>query len=100
VSDCARDAADTKRRELQARIADVQLEVRPGKRIRLAASAGASVFPHDGSNYESLLADADHRMYRDKASRRASLRVAASSPDFVAPVVVERRTPRAIPHSA
>ena len=30
-----------------------------GKRIRLAASAGAAVFPHDGTTYEELLADAD-----------------------------------------
>ena len=83
LSDCARDAADAKRRELQARVAEVQLEVRSGKRIRLTASAGASVFPYDGTNYESLLADADHRMYRDKASRRSPMRLAhPSAPNF------------------
>jgi hypothetical protein len=36
----------------------------------LAVSAGAAVFPHDGTTYETLLAEADHRMYRDKAARR------------------------------
>ena len=40
--------------------------------LRLAASAGAAVFPHDGKSYEALLAEADHRMYRDKAARRAA----------------------------
>src|SRR5207249_8365998 len=43
------------RRELQSKIAEIQLEVRAGKRLRLAASAGASVFPHDGTTYETLL---------------------------------------------
>ncbi len=45
----------------------------PGKRLRLAVSAGASVFPHDGTTYEALLADADQRMYRDKAARRGEV---------------------------
>ena len=71
LTDCSREAAETKRRELQERVADIRFEVRPGRSIRLAASAGVAVFPHDGSSYESLLADADQRMYRDKAARRA-----------------------------
>ncbi len=70
LADCSRDAADSKRRELQARIAEIQVEVRAGKRLRLGVSAGAAIFPHDGSTYEELLADADHLMYRDKAARR------------------------------
>ena len=41
--------------------------------MRLGASAGASVFPDDGTTYEALLADADHSMYRDKAARRGHL---------------------------
>ena len=75
LADCSREAADIKRRELQARIADIQLDVRSGKRVRLGASAGASVFPHDGTTYEALLADADHLMYRDKAARRGHVTV-------------------------
>ena len=47
----------------------------PAKRLRLAASAGAAVFPDDGATYETLLADADHRMYRDKAARRGHVAV-------------------------
>jgi diguanylate cyclase (GGDEF)-like protein/putative nucleotidyltransferase with HDIG domain len=73
LADCSPAAAETKRRELQQRVDAIELEVRPGKLLRLAASAGASVFPHDGLNYEALLADADHRMYRDKAARRGQL---------------------------
>ena len=70
LADCTREQVDFKVRELQARVNLIELEVRTGKRMRLAASAGAAVFPHDGTTYEALLADADHRMYRDKASRR------------------------------
>jgi len=70
LTDCSREAAEAKRHELQERIGQIEIEVRTGKRVRLAASAGAAVFPHDGSNYETLLAEADHRMYRDKAERR------------------------------
>src|SRR6185295_6257870 len=45
ISDCSREAADAKRRELQDRIAEIELEVRPGRRVHLAVSAGAAVFP-------------------------------------------------------
>jgi diguanylate cyclase (GGDEF)-like protein len=70
LADCPREQADLKVIELQARVNQIELEVRAGKRLRLAASAGASVFPHDGTTYEALLGDADQRMYRDKAARR------------------------------
>jgi diguanylate cyclase (GGDEF)-like protein len=80
LSDCSREAADLKRQELQDQIAEIQLEVRAGKRLQLAASAGASVFPHDGATYEALLADADQRMYRDKAARRGHLNVRTPAP--------------------
>ena len=85
LADCPRAAAETKRRELQLRVDAIELEVRPGKLLRLAASAGASVFPHDGLSYEALLADADHRMYRDKAARRGQLAMPHTSgpADFV-----------------
>src|SRR5262249_6447994 len=84
VSDCSREAADTKRHELQQRISELQIEVRAGKRLRLAASAGAAIYPHDGTTYEALLADADQRMYRDKAARRGHLSARSSAaPDVV-----------------
>ena len=74
LTDCSRETAELKRGELQERVAQIDVEVRPGKRLPLAVSAGAAVFPHDGTTYESLLAEADHRMYRDKAARRGQLR--------------------------
>jgi diguanylate cyclase (GGDEF)-like protein len=83
LADCTREVADLKRRELQARIAEIQVEVRGGAKIQLGASAGAAVFPHDGTTYEELLADADHFMYRDKAGRRGHGLVNASAPDFM-----------------
>ena len=83
LTGCTRETADAKRRELQSRIAEIQLDVRAGRRLRLAASAGAAVFPEDGATYEALLADADHRMYRDKAARRGRVPVPG------APVIAE-----------
>jgi diguanylate cyclase (GGDEF)-like protein/putative nucleotidyltransferase with HDIG domain len=91
LADCSREAADAKRRELQQRVSEIEIEVRAGKKITLAASAGAAVYPHDGATYEALLADADHRMYRDKAARRSQVavtRVKAPS-EFLAAEVYE-----------
>jgi diguanylate cyclase (GGDEF)-like protein/putative nucleotidyltransferase with HDIG domain len=73
LSDCSREAAEIKRRELQARLSKIELVVRPGRVTRLAVSAGAAVFPHDGATYETLLAEADQRMYRDKTVRRGDI---------------------------
>jgi diguanylate cyclase (GGDEF)-like protein/putative nucleotidyltransferase with HDIG domain len=70
LTDCTPEEVEVKVRELQTRVNAIELEVRTGKRMRLAASAGAAVFPQDGTTYEALLTEADHRMYRDKASRR------------------------------
>src|SRR5205823_3975032 len=76
-------AAEAKRIELQHRVSEINVEVRPGKLVRLAVSAGAAVFPHDGTTYETLLAEADHRMYRDKSARRGELGAApAASSEF------------------
>jgi diguanylate cyclase (GGDEF)-like protein len=96
LTDCTREAADAKRRELQSRIADIQLDVRASKRVRLAASAGAAVFPEDGATYEALLADADHRMYRDKAARRGhvSMPGTRAPADFIATDIFEPASPR------
>src|SRR5262249_4259281 len=76
LTDCSRETADIKCRELQDAVLKIQLEVRAGKKIPIGISVGASVFPHDGTTYEALLADADHRMYRNKAARRGELHVA------------------------
>jgi diguanylate cyclase (GGDEF)-like protein/putative nucleotidyltransferase with HDIG domain len=85
LADCSREAANAKRRELQSLVEEILLEVRPEKQLRLGISAGVSVFPEDGTTFEALLADADHRMYRDKAFRRGQLPVLHSAPaDFAA----------------
>ena len=78
LAECSREAAEAKRRELQERIGKIEIEVQAGTTLRLAASVGASVFPHDGTTYEALLADADQRMYTDKAVRRRRLQVTRS----------------------
>ena len=58
-------------------------EARPGRRVPLAISIGAAIFPHDGDTYEALLATADSRMYRDKTRRKqqTQLRSVATGTD-------------------
>ena len=70
LSGCGAGEAEHKRQELQAAVESVLFEARPGRRVPLAISVGAAVFPEDGESYESLLAAADSRMYRDKAARK------------------------------
>ncbi len=70
LSGCGADEAERKRVELQTAIDEVAFEARPGKRLQLGISIGAAVFPHDGNTYETLLATADSRMYRDKTQRK------------------------------
>jgi diguanylate cyclase (GGDEF)-like protein/putative nucleotidyltransferase with HDIG domain len=70
LSGCGGEEAERKRLELQRAIDGLQFEARPGKSLPLAISVGAAVFPHDGDTYETLLATADSRMYRDKTRRK------------------------------
>jgi len=67
---CGPDETENKRRELQEAVTATVFEPRPGTRIPLSISAGSAVFPQDGDSYESLLAKADSRMYRDKMMRK------------------------------
>jgi diguanylate cyclase (GGDEF)-like protein len=69
---CSGEEAEAKRRDLQSGVDAVRLEARPGKMIGLGISAGVAMFPVDGDAYESLLAIADARMYRDKTRRKKS----------------------------
>jgi diguanylate cyclase (GGDEF)-like protein len=78
---CAADEADARLRELQSAIEAVRFEARPGEVIDLSMSAGAAIYPIDGGGYESLLAIADARMYRDK-TRRKKGRVGIGTDDF------------------
>jgi diguanylate cyclase (GGDEF)-like protein/putative nucleotidyltransferase with HDIG domain len=70
LSGCGAEEAERKRLELQKAVDQVQFEARPGKMLPLSISIGASIFPHDGDSYETLLATADSRMYRDKTRRK------------------------------
>jgi len=70
LSGCGSDEAERKRLELQRAVDSLQFEPRPGKILALAISVGAAIFPHDGESYETLLATADSRMYRDKTRRK------------------------------
>jgi diguanylate cyclase (GGDEF)-like protein len=70
LSGCGGDEAERKRLELQRAVDTLQFEPRPGKVLPLAISIGAAIFPHDGDSYETLLATADSRMYRDKTRRK------------------------------
>jgi diguanylate cyclase (GGDEF)-like protein/putative nucleotidyltransferase with HDIG domain len=70
LSGCGGEEAERKRLELQRAVDQLLFEARPGKTLPLAISVGASVFPHDGNTYETLLATADGRMYRDKTRRK------------------------------
>src|SRR5580765_2287587 len=70
LSGCGAEEAERKRVELQKAVDQVQFEARPGKLLTLAISIGASIYPHDGDSYETLLATADSRMYRDKTRRK------------------------------
>jgi diguanylate cyclase (GGDEF)-like protein len=70
LSGCGGEEAEGKRLELQHAVDDLQFEARPGKILPLSISIGAAIFPHDGDSYETLLATADSRMYRDKTRRK------------------------------
>jgi hypothetical protein len=60
---------------MQRAVDDVMFEARPGRRVPLAVSVGAAIFPRDGRTYEELLSTADSRMYRDKTRRKQRGRV-------------------------
>jgi diguanylate cyclase (GGDEF)-like protein len=74
LAGCGFDEAENKRKELQDAISETVFEARPGTPVHLSISAGSAVFPHDGDSYESLLAKADSRMYRDKVARKSRTR--------------------------
>ena len=90
LSGCGAEEADRKRLELQRTVDDVLFEARPGRRLPLAISVGAAIYPQDGESYEALLATADSRMYRDKSRRKQRVQVqpAATGTDGVPAVNV------------
>jgi diguanylate cyclase (GGDEF)-like protein len=90
LAGCGREEAENKKVELQQAIDRVTFEPRPGNRLPLSISAGAAVFPHDGDSYETLLAKADSRMYRDKSLRKRDLSRQAANAAGVADTPVTR----------
>ena len=78
LPNCTREAAEIRRIELQERISRIRLELWPETIVPLGASAGVAVFPDDGTTHEVLIAEADRRMYQDKASRRSGRHRAAT----------------------
>ena len=84
---CNRDEAESKRRELQRGVERIHFEPVPGTPIPISISAGAAVFPHDGDTYETLLAVADQRMYKDKSGvkRNAPRQLSTARLDDVVP---------------
>jgi diguanylate cyclase (GGDEF)-like protein len=80
LADVGWEEAEYKRRELQDTVESLVFEGRPGVRVPLSISAGAAVFPHDGSTYEALLAKADRRMYRDKVVHKRGETAPAADP--------------------
>jgi diguanylate cyclase (GGDEF)-like protein/putative nucleotidyltransferase with HDIG domain len=83
LAGCGFDEAENKRKELQDAVSETVFEARPGTLVPLSISAGSAVFPHDGDSYESLLAKADSRMYRDKVARKSRTRGGHAEPAIV-----------------
>jgi diguanylate cyclase (GGDEF)-like protein len=69
--DCSPEHEARRVLELQTAVGAHPFEPRPGVRVSLSISAGASRFPMDGTTFDELMAAADEKMYHDKASRRS-----------------------------
>ena len=80
LAGCGAEEAERKRQELQEAVDGTAFETKPGVGVSLAVSAGAAVFPLDGETYESLLAKADSRMYRDKVVRKRGVKERPARP--------------------
>lgn len=96
LSGCGADEAERKRVELQTTVDELLFEARPGRPLPLAISVGAAIFPHDGDSYESLLATADSRMYRDKSRRKKGAKVPAATGTDGLPAVTVPLSPQEI----
>ncbi len=81
LSGCGREEAERKRLELQHAVDELHFEPQPDKALPIAISIGAAVFPYDGDSYETLLAAADSRMYRDKTRRKKQQTPSAAPQD-------------------
>jgi len=85
LAGCGWDEAESKRLELQQAVESLVFEARPGLHVPLSISAGVAVFPSDGDSYESLLMNADRRMYRDKVLSKRNRQFMTPERGTVAP---------------
>jgi diguanylate cyclase (GGDEF)-like protein len=70
---CDRAQAERRRVELQRAVADLRLELVPGRFLTLSVSIGAATYPTDAATVEGVMREADQRMYRDKADRKMTM---------------------------
>jgi diguanylate cyclase (GGDEF)-like protein len=73
LAGCGREEAEYKRVELQQAVDRLVFHAQSDTPVPVSISAGAAVFPHDGSVYETLLATADSRMYLDQGKRKREM---------------------------
>jgi diguanylate cyclase (GGDEF)-like protein len=69
ASGCGWEEVEQRRREIQRAVASLEFDARPGERVALTLSAGAALFPRDGSTWEEVMTSADRRLQWDRASR-------------------------------
>ena len=72
TSDTQPESAETVAHRLVAAVAD-ELNVE-GQQLRTCVSVGVAIFPNDGADANTLLANADAALYRAKAECRGSVR--------------------------
>jgi diguanylate cyclase (GGDEF)-like protein len=70
LAECGVGEVADRQAQLEAALAKVSVEAGE-RRMRVRASVGAAVYPEDGRSFESLLAAADRRMYRNKVRAKA-----------------------------
>ena len=80
MPECGREEAEERLRDLQEQIQRHEVKLADGRRLSLAVSIGAAVFPRDGDSSEALLAAADARMYQDKDRWRDAGDATAAEP--------------------
>ena len=87
LSDCGREEAEIKRKELQQAVGRLELEIAPAVTLALGCSCGAASFPRDAETHESLIALADRRMYEDKRGRKLPAETPRTAPPASRPSV-------------
>jgi diguanylate cyclase (GGDEF)-like protein len=68
---CSPADAAARQHQLQSAVDALTIDLGHGHVMPLAISAGAAIYPADGTTFDGLVASADKHMYRDKTARRA-----------------------------